>query len=210
MKKLIMAVATVVGLGLGFVHAEEIDFDGKKTNALRTVSFDTANSSYMRKEEIAIPQPGKPEVVTVSGDAIASSGINKEYLTIKLDWSIKTGIEYCEIHKQFVLKNELIRLLQNGTFAEKYEFVYTTGRKSRRLNCLASHKEEVCIDREVCKNVCTAGGVVCYVASGGNTLCGPGAAVCSLVCTMVPKCTTVTVCDQLTQDDTYHGNGVHP
>lgn len=185
--------------------------DGQETTTLRTVSFDTANSSYVEREAIAIPEPGKPEVLKVSGDAIASSyGSNKEELIVKLDWSIKTGIEYCELHKQFILKNKLIRLLRNGTFDEKYEFVYNTGEKSCRLNCLASHKEEVCIDREVCKNVCTAGGVVCWIASGGNTVCGPGAAVCTLVCAIVPKCTTITVCDQMTQDDTWHGDGVKP
>ena len=201
MKKLTMAVAAVVGLGLGFVHAEDmVDFDRQEANSLRAVSFDTANSAYTAREAIAIPEPGNPQV----------SGDNKEALAVKLDWSIKTGIEYCELHKQFILKNKLIKLLQNGTFDEKYKFVYDIGEKSYRLNCLASHQEQVCIDREVCKNVCVAGGVVCYIASGGNKICGPGAAVCSLVCSMVPQCTMVTVCDQATQDDTWHGNGVHP
>ena len=188
MKKLMMAAAAVVGLGIGSVHAAEmrVNFDGQETGALRAVSFDAVNMSHAEGDGVSVPEPGKPETSIVSDDADSSYGTNKEALKVKLDWSIKSAIEYCEKNNLKALKNSFSEMLAHGTVKEKYGFVnnpeakYVFQNKNIKsttlTNAISQSKggvpsceswgtQKVCISKQTWAKVCTAGDLVCVAGS---------------------------------------------
>lgn len=191
------ASATSVDLGL----------NAGKLHSLRNVSFDFAADGANEDDAISIPEPGKPVSVIVSG-AIADtvpSGENKS-LEAHLDWRIKVAIAYSETARQFAVKRNLIKLLREGTIEEKHGFVYNNkegykfpvrfAAKSVPQICAKEHTERECINREVCRNVGHVGAIVCYIGSAGNQICGVGATVWELVCSIVPECSDVPICDE--------------
>jgi hypothetical protein len=155
-----------------------------------------------------------------------SDKIGKQEFDKNLDYSIKTAIGYCRKNNiDESITNNFNELLVHGTKDEKYNFIYGDqfsynqiyGRKieNSQFNmpvikipepicgptCVEWGTKEVCVDKEVCETVCVAGAVVCYtitLPSGlPSTVCGPGAAVCNLVCKLKPNCTNVPVCKKV-------------
>jgi hypothetical protein len=156
---------------------------------------------------VPVPTPVKSDLRDAIGEAD------------EVNHSIGTAIKDCEKKGYGTLKTQFEKLLTQGLPQEKLDFVYNTKKTykipSRAIfgaetadaaqsmanaskssgACVASHTEQICIDRNVCHTVCTAGQLVCYAVPGGAPYCGPGAAVCNLVCAIVPECTNSTVCD---------------
>jgi hypothetical protein len=190
-------------------------------NTFRSVNFDSAGDSDNGSDSISVPEPGKPALIIASDamlDPVSSS--DKVAIGKDLDWHIKLAISYSAKSGQINVKNNLIKLLYKGTLEEKYAFVYSNGQKyqfpdrfvtrnTSQQICVSSHNEHVCNNKEVCKTVCAAGAVVCYAVTLPSGLpsqvCGPGAAVCNLVCAVVPDCSDVNVCDEWV--DPPHQNG---
>ncbi|MBI4657063.1 MAG: hypothetical protein HY746_10015 [Elusimicrobia bacterium] len=219
--KMIVTALTIFFMFSSAKAQEEIkiDFDGR--------SFRTMNIVEMLKTDIsanAFEMPDResePEIL----DKIDKKEFNKN-----LDYSIKSAIEYCRKNNidEFITDN-FKKLLVYGTEDEKIEFIKSTkylfpkkfrsGREvdfNEHLNleskgvtpvCIKWEKQEVCVDKEVCETVCVAGAVTCYaitLPSGlPSTVCGAGAAVCTLVCKLKPKCTNVPVCVEWYSDIYY-------
>lgn len=187
-----------------------------RLHSLRSVNFNSNADGYNGDDSLSIPEPGKPVSVIVS-EAIADSGSGSEKPAFEenLDWRIKVAIVFSETAKQYGVKRNLIKLLREGTIEEKHGFVYNNGEgykfpvrfaeKSVPQICAKEHTERECINREVCRNVGHVGAIVCYIGSAGNQICGVGATVWELVCSIVPECTDVPICDEWV--DAPHVNG---
>jgi len=222
MKKIAPAVFSLMFAGVSYVGAQsvKVDFDGR--NALKNGQ---AIEKFSIQEtfldiEYNIPAPKKEAKFEVKKNNTQPiyKGVTKEML----DNSIKSAIEHCKKNKFDILEKNFNKLLEKGTMEEKYKFVYNNKEsynfpkrivKFRNKNikqdfnnlvkvggthtsCIASHEEEVCDNKEVCTNVCHAGTIVCYIGSGGNSICTPLAAGCYLSCTLVPECRMQTICDE--------------
>ncbi|MBM4251931.1 MAG: hypothetical protein FJ146_08160 [Deltaproteobacteria bacterium] len=66
--------------------------------------------------------------------------------------------------------------------------------------CEAGHLATQCHNRSVCRLVCAVGGAAASAATGGSTLARAGTAggaqVCSELCSEVPQCSEVYICDR--------------
>ncbi len=248
MKRLMMVIAAVIGLGLGFAHAEvTMDFDGRTIGTFNfREAINTAKEKSCECHEVCDSNKKCTTVCTCSNTNTVSDlaavpapiPVKVESFDMKgeedeLNRSIGTAIKDCEKKGFVVLKTKFEKLLTEGIPQEKHDFVYNTkqtyeiprrmfigtdtaaatknlqdGTKSSGA-CVASHTEQHCIDRNVCHTVCTAGQLVCYAVPGGAPYCGPGAAVCNLICAIVPECTTSTVCDSwLPYPNTHNGDSI--
>ena len=222
MKKLVIAVAVIVGMEFGLVHAE-VYFDGQKADAPKTVNFGIVNNTCENGNLISVPDPEKPAISTVSDVAGVTAHDDNKTAVAKLDWSIKFSIENSKKNNADLMQENLKKLLVYGTIEEKRSFVYGNEKKytfpSRIVQgfaadsksqwdlkhvskgipaCISWGSKEVCVDRQDCKDVCVAGAVVCYAVTSifavVSTVCGPGAAVCTLTCVIKPECTNIPVC----------------
>jgi len=221
MKKLIIAVAALVGLGLGLAHAEGVDFDGK---TIGPMSFMEAikNTDSSQNDNIVYEQP-KPVAVSLGniGETIFSPRI-----VIAVDEAIKSVISSSAAYKNQLVKENLEQLLKIGTFEQKYEFVYgnetvyhfpslkdpgvahmldgritNTGTvKSLTHACIETVSETICVDKTVCKYTCILMGGAAAVYGSVNGVwqiiipAQIATEVCKDICANVPLCTTSERC----------------
>jgi len=217
MKKLIIATAAIVGLGLSFVNAAEVkvDFDGelRKGQGLDRTPYYTSVDKILKVNGIEVPIP------------VPAKDIKQLVLSDKsMDSSILDATKYCEKSNiDIATTQNLKKLLTYGTKAEKNEFLNVSKyRFPERFNelrevnftsyslstkevgvCLSWTTTQVCRDKEVWQTACILGSVVCYAAAGAA--CGPAGAVCSLINRVVNECVSVPYCAEYGEVQGYPG-----
>lgn len=215
----VVAVAVLVAASVAKA-GELLNFDGQGNSGFRAVSFADMVSG-VEIEVAAVPDPVEPVVATEPGNDASSQ---RRVVAEKLDTIIVLSIESSKNSVPPFARESLKKLLAQGTMEEKLSFVsgnqkkYTfpariaqglavenndIGSDFHRISkgipaCVSWGSKEVCVDRQVCKDVCVAGAVTCYAVTSvtgvATTVCGPGAAVCTLACIIKPECTSVPVC----------------
>lgn len=237
MKKILMAVAAVVGLGLGFAHAgPSVNFDGNGEGSMNFMEEIKNARGTMAGD---IPEPGKPAFIalqeTGKGPCVGPDADSK------LNSAIRYSIDYSEKNKFTLVQNKLENLLANGSMEEKYQFVhgdqkrYTFpsrlapdfvadtkdarhgtdfGRISKGTPvCLSWAFKEVCVDKTVWNDVCNLVAGACVVTGWLNgvpvTNCAPAYMVCRAVATIIPECVNVpTTCLEMGEMPGFGNPGV--
>jgi hypothetical protein len=220
MKKLVMAVAAVVGLGFISAHAEEVDFDGQANGKLSFMEV-IKNADSCQNDKITYEQP-KPMAVSFENtkETISPS------IIIAVDVAIKNVISSSAAQDNKLVKENLEQLLKKGSFEQKYEFVYGAEKvyhfpdqlpgksvaqiqhegmdawatKSLTHVCIESVPETLCLDKQVCKYTCVIVGATVATWGSVNGVwqiiipAAVGTEVCKDVCANVPVCTTSQRC----------------
>ncbi|HAH31598.1 MAG TPA: hypothetical protein DCL44_04725 [Elusimicrobia bacterium] len=210
MKRLILAVAAVAGLGLGVVHAEDIkvDFDGKALGGINFMeAIKTADSS--QNDNIACEKPKPAAVLTVEAEPVFSPR-----MLIAMDEAIGSAMAYVNANNLAPqLRDGFECLRDQGTLEQKYDFVYAVKGSTHTLpeNCLLPTRSpgvctcseysyrDVCHDVTVYKDVCEQVGGLCAAGSwvgGVWTMpeCTATYMICKAVATIIPSCIPERYC----------------
>lgn len=212
MKKIMMTVAAVVGLGLSFAHAEVMDFDGRATGALNfKEALETAKEKGGECHAVCYSNGKCATVCTYSKDAGSALATIPAPTPVKvaafdtkgeedeLNRSIATAIKDCEIKEFAGLKTRFEKLLAEGLLQEKRDFVYNnkqTYEFPRRLPTVTAKADAASDQRKAnkgcltwgSKEVCTTGRKeVCHNVCAASTLvCIAVVGVAAPVCTWAP------------------------
>lgn len=237
MKKIIMAVAAVVGLGLGFAQAgPSVNFDG---NGAGSVNFMEEIKNARGMADDGIPEPGKPAIIPLPGTG--NSLCAGPEADSRLNSEIRYSIDYSEKNKFTLVRDNLENLLANGSIEEKCKFVhgdqkrytfpsrlapdFAVDRKDARHGmdfgriskgtpvCISWAFKEVCVDKTVWNNVCNLVAGACVVTGWLNgvpvTNCAPAYMVCRAVATILPECVNVpTTCLEMGEMPGFGNPGV--
>lgn len=194
MKKLMIVMMIVIDLGLGFVHAEEmqVDFDGIGINRMNFMEA-IKNADSGQNDKITHEQL-KPMVVSSGNMEMTVFGLR---MLTAMDESIKNAISYSAAHNNQLVRKNLEQLLKTGAFEQKYKFVYGSEKVYRFLDnltgkgmaqmpdgmnteiinssriymeykCVEYAYDRVCVDKMVCKYACVLMGGAAAVYGSVN------------------------------------------
>jgi hypothetical protein len=210
MLAVIIAAASVV-------TATEMDFDGRSAGALRSVNFDISNSEINQEiPEIPAPAIESRKIQDLNIDSMTRENLVK--LEHRLNFSIKTAINYCNKNHLDDMRNNFSELLVHGTIKDKNDFVNNPADKyvfhnkktlgteilevssgqSKGGNpyCVSWGSQQVCVPKQTCNNVCDAGTITCVAVTGGSPICSAGNPICHLICNNTSECHDVPYCTQ--------------
>lgn len=225
MKKnsILVAVFAIIIAASAAKAAEIIDFNGAKGLKPQSMHdiFATGQNSLPAgiSENIpAAPMPEQPDEAQI-----------KAFRKAFVDGIIKGAADYSSEKGMRGLAKDFQNLLTYGTYKEKFAFVYNKdvsyrfpdkiaaikmnadkgaasdrfGMGNKSQTCFASHDEQVCNQKKVCRYVC-AGTFTGLGSLGGGFGAGVGLGIghelCQDICEDIEECTTVTVCDQWVTD----------
>lgn len=217
MKKLMMAVMAVVGLGLGFAQAQVMDFDGRTMGAL---NFKEAIKTAMEKSgecHVVCDSNNKcTTICTYNKDTVGALAAVPAPTPIKVDAfdtkaeeaelnrAIGTAIKDCEKKEFVTMKSKFEKLLAEGLLQEKRDFVYNnkqtyefprrlfTGMEVAKTDTVTSllNMTKNCVAWETKQECVTNRKEVCHTNCAAATLvCLAVAGVTAPVCTWAaPVC----------------------
>ena len=216
MKKIGIAVFALMFIAVSYVGAQNVkvafDGEGSVQNSQNMEKFSMPEA--FSDIEYIIPAPKREVKYDIENNTQSTyKSVTKEML----DNSIKSAIEDCKKNKFNILENNFKKLLKKGTLKEKYNFVYNNEKSyafpmrivkfnnediqrdftklSKSKVCLSYSTKEQCLNRYVCRAICTfVGGAV-----GGWAGCAIGY-VSSEACAWVKECSPTKVCDEWIDD----------
>lgn len=224
MKKSNILIAVLMAIAAApMANAAEIDFDGRNSGSLRSVNF-AINNSGINQDIPEIPAPTVESRKIQDLDIDSMSGDDLKRMKHRLNSSIKTAIDYCNKNHLDDMQNNFAALLAHGTIKDKNDFVNnraakyvfpvmkTLGaeileassgqQKGGNPYCVAWGKQNVCVDKMVCKYTCIIVGATVATWGSVNGVwqiiipAAVGTEVCKDVCANVPICADVPYCTQ--------------
>lgn len=227
MKKTSILIAMFAVIATASAARAEInmDFDGKNAGSIRSVNFDL-NNAEINQEIPATPAP-VPDInqnAPLTQNIDSMSADDREKLNARLNSSIRTAMDYCNRNRLNDLRDRFAVLLVRGEIKEKFRFVNNPEKKFVFQNngpigtallaaasgqqkggnpyCVAWGKQNVCVDKMVCKYTCIVVGATVATWGSVNGIwqiiipAAIGTEVCKDVCANVPICADVPYCTQ--------------
>ncbi|OGR66611.1 MAG: hypothetical protein A2X31_04635 [Elusimicrobia bacterium GWB2_63_22] len=228
-RNILIAIVTVIIGTVSGLNAQGFNVDFDKGTFKQVDFMEAVKSPDSRQSGALNCGEPKPEVVAPAKTEAYSNfksipnmrrGLAQRVFSpaeiASMDETIGYAINYANNHRKFVISASAARLLKEGTPEQKLDFISVTEGSdydfpwnadksaSSRCGCVRWGTTQTCVDKNDCKTVCTAGQVTChiasYVAGTPQWVCGAGAAVCNLVCTVVPVCTSTPICLEMSAD----------